>query len=516
MTMTVLPLAQVPSTALAVQGLCKAFGGTQALQDFDLSLAEGEVHALVGGNGSGKSTLIKILAGVARADAGTITRDGVVSSLMRQTPAHARQVGLRFVHQNLGVIPGLSVMDNMSVGHGYPTGLMGRIRWKDLSSQVSRVLVKYHVDVDPRTPLEDLPTPQRAMVAIARALQSVPVHQRAVLVLDEPTASLPQAEADLLLRSLRNLACDGHTILIVTHRIDEVRQVADRVTGIRDGRNVGTIAGGDMTESDAVELILGRRLSHTKIQPGTRPTGDVVLEVRNLSGGPLRSVDLTVRAGEIVGIAGLLGSGRTELLSMIFGTMNRAAGDIRVAGKQITSSTPGRMRRLGVAFVPEERPDSLFAGYDVAENMTAGGLGRYLRRGLLHWREMRRDVAADMARFGVKADSSAAIIDSLSGGNQQKVVLARWLRDGPRLILLDEPAQGIDVASREEIFAQLLAAADEGAATLLVSSEFEELRRLADRVLVLCDGRFVDEFSGSYTTHELLESVLMNSRLQEA
>ena len=502
-----------PRTALAVRGVSKAFAGTRALVDFDLELRGGEVHALVGGNGSGKSTLIKLLAGVYQADAGELETSVGTAELADQTPGDAQEHGLRFVHQDPAIFPILSVAENLAIGRGFPTGFGGRVRWGACHREARETLARFLVDIDPSAPAASLTTPQRAMLAIARALQTIPDDQRAILVLDEPTAALPPEEAALLLASIRTLADQGQTVLLVTHRLDEVRRSADRVTGVRDGRRVGTIDAASVTEDDMVQLILGRRLEAAQPPAAPRRTGLPALELRGLSGGPLHNVDLAVHAGEIVGIAGLLGSGRTELLEMIFGVRPRDAGDILIAGEPVMTVDSSGMRRRGVAFVPEDRQAAgVFPNSTVAENVTAGDLGAYRHRGRIRERRLRQDVERDMSRFHVKASSVRARIETLSGGNQQKVVLARWLRAAPDVLLLDEPTQGIDVGAREEIFSLIQAATDAGTAVVLVSSELEELTRLAHRIVVLNRGVIAGEFAAGASSHDILQAVLESAR----
>jgi ribose transport system ATP-binding protein len=510
-TPTVKPSEKV---ALAVRGLRKSFAGTRALIDFDIELREGEVHGIVGGNGSGKSTFAKILAGVYQADAGEIERGGTVSSLTDQTPADARAMGLRFVHQDLGIVPILSVAENLALGDGYPVAVGSRIKWRTLRKQTRQVLERFNVEVDPRTPAGELTTPQQAMLAIARALQTIDESERGVLFLDEPTASLPPEEANILLTSIRQLAGQGHTIILVTHRLDEVKQAADRVTGIRDGIRAGTIETKDMTESDAVQLILGRRLENAE-PPAVLQSDDSaqpILALRGLGDGRLHDIDFEIRPGEVVGIAGLLGAGRTEILQMIFGVRPHESGEILIDGERIARPNPRRMRGLGVAFVPENRQaEAIFPEQTVAQNMTAGKLSQYFG-GVMNDRRMTREVVSDVGTYNVKTSSPSAGIQTLSGGNQQKVVLARWLRDKPRLILLDEPTQGIDVGAREEIFTLINQATESGAAVLLVSSEFEELTRLAHRVLVLSRGTITGELSRGRSAHDVFESVIETAR----
>lgn len=505
--MTLAP-AQDTEIALAARGVCKSFGGTRALSDVDLELRRGEVHALVGGNGSGKSTLIKVLAGVHTADAGELQLgDGSPTDLSGHTPEGAAAAGLRFVHQDLGIFETLDVAENLAIGHGYERGLGGRIAWRRNAAEAAAVLSRFGVDVDPAAPAASLSVAQRAMVVIARALRDT--GDDAVLVLDEPTAALPPHEVEILSDAIRRLAGSGCAILLVTHRLEEVTLLADRVTAIRDGVVVGNLDASELTESALVNLIVGREMAAVGAPPAADPDAEVALEVRGLEAGPLRGVDLAVHRGEVVGIAGLLGSGRSELLHACYGSLPLTAGSVHVAGRRVERPRPSRMRDLGMTLVPEDRQAAaVFPSRDVRENMTDGRLRPYFRRLLMRDGRLRADVRADAVRFKVKAPSDSAGIDTLSGGNQQKVVLARCLREEPGVLLLDEPTQGIDVGAREEIFELISAAARSGCAVVVVSSEFEELVRLSHRVLVLSGGRIVQEHRAPVDPHHLHESTL--------
>lgn len=499
-----------PETALAVSGLSKAFGSTQALDDFAFDVRRGEVHALVGGNGSGKSTFIKVLAGVHQGDAGEIeTIRGGRASLASFHPDDAHRSGLRFVHQNLGIVPGMSLMDNLALGRGYPTGRARRIRWRQWRRECQTTLSRFGIDASPEESAQALSTPNLAMLAVARVLQDLEDIDQAILVFDEPSAALPQREAQALLRSIRELADQGAAIVLVTHRLEEVQLVADRITAVRDGRFAGTRDARSMTHGDIVELLLGHRLAVSDAVSSTRGTGDLVVELKGVVSGPLRGIDLRVSAGECVGIAGLLGSGRTELLELMFGIRSVEAGELTLAGEVVRGGRPARMKRAGVAIVPEDRISTgVFDGFSVAENMTAGHLGRYFRGGWVRDRELKQHVQGDLRTYRVRCSSAQAPISTLSGGNQQKVVLGRWLREEPRLLLLDEPTQGIDVGAREEIYELIGRARDRGMATVVVSSEFEELTRLCDRIVILTRGEISGEVAGGTSAHDLLERVL--------
>jgi ribose transport system ATP-binding protein len=500
--------SSTPRTALAFRGVSKRFGATRALREVQLELRAGEVHALIGGNGCGKSTLIKCLAGVYQADAGEVTINGRVLDLTGQTPEQAREAGLRFVHQDLGIFPMMSLTENLSLGRGFEVGAGRRVRWREAHRRAKEVLARFGIDADPRSPAASLSVPQHAMLAIARALQDEDGESGGVLVLDEPTASLPATEVKILLDAIRGLARQGHAILMVTHRLDEVREVADRVTGFRDGAYVGTIDGDGLTEQDLVELILGRRLEQAQSVTSPREARRAVLEVRGARGGPIQDVSFEVHEGEVLGIAGLLGSGRTELLQMIYGLLPMQRGEVVYDGWTTSSPSPGRMCRRGMAFVPEDRhAEAVFPLSSVRENLLAGHEERYFRAGWLRDRDEQRETSADVATFNIRTTSTSAMIESLSGGNQQKVVLARWLRQEPRLLLLDEPTQGVDVGARDEIYKLVATAADKGGCgVIVVSSEFEELARICGRVLVLSHGRIVKEHLQPMTAQELLES----------
>ena len=488
-----------PGAALAVERLAKSFGPTRALDDVSFAVAPGRVHGLVGGNGSGKSTLIKILAGVHQGDPGgllhvggeTIAADGM-------TPALAMGHGLRFVHQDPAVFLELTVAENLAIGSaaGFPAR-GGRIAWRELAARADAVLERFEVEARATDRLGDLRPAGRTMVAIARALQDR--HDAgSVLVLDEPTASLPEHEVETLLEAIRRYAAAGETILYVSHRLEEVLAIVDDVTVLRDGAHVTTRSADGLSTDDLVAAIVGRRLDVTTPLGGATAPGDVRLAVDGLAGGPLKDVSLRVRAGEIVGIAGLLGSGRSELLRMIFGDHDRDAGSMALDASTHAPDTPAAAMGAGVAFVPEDRVrDAAFLDLSVTANLSAAQLGRY-RHGLrLRKGAERADATDSIAAFGIKGPGRDAPLSALSGGNQQKVILARWLRRSPRLLLLlDEPTQGVDVGARAEIYDVIAAARADGLAVLLVSSDLEELAHVCDRVLILRDGRTTAEISG--------------------
>ncbi|MBS1882839.1 MAG: sugar ABC transporter ATP-binding protein [Actinobacteria bacterium] len=483
--------------ALGVLGLSKAFGGTQALDDVSWEVAPGTVHALLGGNGSGKSVTIKILAGVYSADAGRLELGGELHDATSFTPAQARAAGLRFVHQQSSTFPELTVAENLAIGDFGATPL-GRIRWRALRRQAAAVLERFEVDARPDDPMEELGPATQVMVAIARALKDEDQGGAAhILVLDEPTAALPAAEAQLLLDALSGYARAGRTILYVTHRLDEVMQIADRATVMRDGHHAATVRRGEFDHESLVELIMGRSVAALSAGPTTMVRGKPLLAAKCLGGGPVEDASFTLHEGEIVGIAGLLGSGRSTLLRMLFGLARHERGELEIEGASAALATPHAAMRRGLAYVPEDRPqEAAFADLDLTENMGMACTPSYFRGGRLRHRRERRDAAELMRAYMIKAASPTARFSSLSGGNQQKAILARWLRRKPRILLLDEPTQGVDVGARLEIWQLVGGAVAEGATALVVSSDFEELPAVCDRVLVLRGGRLVAELTG--------------------
>jgi ribose transport system ATP-binding protein len=499
------------TVALEATGLAKQFGGTPALTDAAIRVRQGTVHALLGGNGSGKSTLIKCLAGVHTADAGSVSIGGEQLAAVELTPRRAHASGLRFVHQDLGLCDGLTIAENFALADGFPTNRVGGIRWRVLHDRVAALLTLYGIDAGPGTPVGALRPSTKTLVAIARALQDQEGNEF-ILLLDEPTASLPDTESRALMRALRQRADAGQTIVLVSHRLPEVLSVADDFTVFRDGRVAASLVSADPGEDELVRLITGRA-PVSQLTRGVRPSGRVVLDVRGLVSGPLDDLDLSVFEGEIVGIAGLLGSGRSTLLSSIFGAQRPVRGTVTVEGADITGqSIPVTMQR-GVALVPESRlRDAAFASMSLRENASAAVLGRYFAGWMRH-RAERTDTRDLMQRFGVKAQSSEAKLATLSGGNQQKLVLARWLRRNPRLLLLDEPTQGVDAGARADIHRTIHSYAAEGCAVLVASSDFTELAQLCDRVVVLRHGRVAMSVTGDELNADRLTELVQKENV---
>jgi ribose transport system ATP-binding protein len=497
------------SDVLRVERLSKTFPGTRALDSVSMSFARGEIHALLGNNGSGKSTLIKILAGVYSADPGGVIHLAGQSVPAHQfTPALARSHGLHFVHQNSALFPMLTVAENLALGRGFELAKGSRIDWKKQHARAEALLARFHIRATPELPAYLLEPADRTLVAIARALQDQDGAHDGVLFLDEPTASLAGPEVERLMSTLRRYADAGQTIVFVSHRLDEVLSSTDRVTALRDGRHVGTAATSDMDEAKLVGLMLGHAVEGVRTTRAAERSDDtVLLSVSNLRGAQVQGVSFELGCGEVLGLAGLLGAGASDVLRLLFGAEAPSGGTMRLADQSFEPHAPSDAIARGVAYVPPDRAlESSFHAMSVRANLSAVNIGRYFQG--LRLRHDREHAAAQAAisRFMIHAASDEQSLSTLSGGNQQKVIVARWLRDQPKLLLLDEPTQGVAAHARTEIHGFLRDAASRGMALIVVSSDFEELCQLCDRVLVIARGRIVAEVtSQKLDSHHLTE-----------
>ena len=502
---------------LEVSGVSKAFGPTEALVDVDFDLRPGEIHALVGQNGSGKSTLVKIIAGVHEADAGSIAVEG--EGFDPRRPGEARRRGLRFVHQDLGLVGSLDVVENLALGRGYDLRFPRRISWRHERRQAHAALADLGYDLDVRSLVGSLRASERTGIAIARALDGWESAAR-LLVLDEPTASLPEAEVARLFDVVRTIRARGVGVIYVSHHLDEVLALADRVTILRDGARVGTFAAEELDHDRMVELIVGRGPAAPGAQsasprpepatPGAPSQREPSLVVDDLSGAVLRGVSLRVGAGEIVGVAGLTGSGREELGPALFGAAGRR-GSVSVAGRVLPADRPDLAIQAGLGFVPADRKSvGLVASMVVRENVTLADLRPYLRGGLLRHRAERSDVDTWLGLLDVRPRDQTLGAMRLSGGNQQKVLLARWLRIQPRVLVLDEPTQGVDVGAKVEIHRRIAAAAGDGAGVLVCSTDTAELVKVCDRVLIMQRGGIGAELAGRDISEERIDRLCLS------
>jgi ribose transport system ATP-binding protein len=409
------------------------------------------------------------------------------------------------------VFPDLTVAENLALGSEFPRRRVGAINWRAQRAKASEVLERFGIDAAPTDQLQRLRPATRAMVAIARALQDLSEDSPGTLVLDEPTASLPPSEVHLVLDAMRRYAAAGHAVIFVSHRLDEVLSVTDHLTVLKDGVKVAELRTSDTGHNQLADLIAGRSLASTRVASRVRSVGDdrPGLSVQSLSGGGLKHASFTVDRGEIVGVAGLLGSGRSSLLRILFGVTQRTGGTVSLLGRPLSPRKPIEAMRAGIAYVPEDRTsESVFSELSLVENLSIAGQERYWRRGLLRKRRELRDSLTLIDDFGIKCESPSAAIAQLSGGNQQKAILARWMRREPSLLLLDEPTHGVDVGARDDIYGLVRQAAGQGACVVVVSSDAEELELLCDRVLVLREGVTVDSIGVDDLPDSNLEKIV--------
>ncbi|WP_238429254.1 sugar ABC transporter ATP-binding protein [Frankia nepalensis] len=481
---------------LAVRDVSKSFGAVAAVRDVSFPLYAGEAHALVGENGAGKSTIVKMLAGVHRPDTGAIELDGVPLDL--RSPADARAAGIAVIYQEPTLFPDLSVAENIAMAN--PP--RGRLRTIDRGRQLrdaEALFRRLGVMIDPARPARGLSIADQQVVEIAKALSA----DARVLVMDEPTAALSAVEVERLFTVARSLRDRGAAILFISHRFDEITSLCQRVTVMRDGRHVSTDPLAGLTVDDLVRRMVGRDLSTLYPERTTTP-GDVVLEVDGLRrDGFFRDVSFQVRAGEIVALAGLVGSGRSEVAQAIFGVDPRDAGTVRVHGRPLRAGSPRAAMAAGLALVPEDRRlQGLVMDASISRNVTLPRSGTLARLGLLFGGSERRAAAEWTARLQTKYGRLADAVSTLSGGNQQKVVLAKWLSTLPRVLMVDEPTRGIDIGTKAEVHRLMSGLAEDGVAVLMVSSELPEVLGLADRVLVMREGRLVAELDRAQATEE--------------
>lgn len=478
--------------ALSVSSVSKTFPGTKALDEVSFRVEGGSIHALLGGNGSGKSTLIKTLAGAYRGDPGGSfsTGTGTVAS-DAITPDWARSAGIRFVHQELGLFDQLSVAENLVADGGYPSR-HGIVRRRELRRVAQAALDRIGADIDLNAAVGGLRPALKTFVAMARALRDQSA--TSLLVLDEPTAPLPEGDVQMLLETMKSMASKGVAVLFTTHRLEEVLRVADTVTALRDGKHVETRSMSGIDEQELVRLIVGRPLDTVYPQASPQPHPESVLRVTGLRGGAVKGVSFALGRGEILGIGGLVGSGRSTLLRILYGLHPLEDGVCEIGEQTYVPSTPQAAMAQGLGMLPEDRArDGVFSMLSLSENLSVASLKRYRMFGWLNKSAEKRDARADMEKLFVRAGGPGTPMYQLSGGNQQKVVLGRWLRRRSRILLLDEFTSGIDVSSRAQIYRVSRELVAGGASILLVSSDYEELAGVCDRILVMADGQIVAE-----------------------
>ena len=496
---------------LRADKLTKSYAGVQALRDASFDLRAGEVHALVGENGAGKSTLIKIITGAIEADGGEIVLDG--RPLRNNTPRLAKSHGIAAIYQQPALFPELTVAENLALGLE-PGGLWSRVDWKERRRRAVALLAQVGARIHPERLAGELSMPEQQLVEIARAVGA----DARVLLMDEPTASLSEDDAQHLFGVVRQLRAGGVGIIYISHRLDELPVIADRVTVLRDGRTIDTRMMKDVTSRELIQLMVGRELAAVFPKRAV-PIGDVLLELRHLgcAAAGVRDVTLTVRAGEIVGVAGLVGAGRTELARTLFGLTPADAGEVLLRGERVTIGSPAQAIESGIAYLPEDRRQhGVIAGMPISANITLASLDRVSHFGAIRFAEERAVAAESTRQLGVKTPSIFAPVATLSGGNQQKVALGRWLVTQPLVLILDEPTQGIDVGAKAEIHALMVDLAARGVAILMISSELPEILGMSDRIAVMRGGTLAGTLDRADATQQNLLALAIQEQSGES
>jgi rhamnose transport system ATP-binding protein len=489
---------------LAATRITKTFAGVRALKDVSFELRRGEVHALIGENGAGKSTLIKVMTGAVQPDSGALAVSGRVVSSM--DPASARALGIAAIYQQPSLFPDLTVAENIVLALESGSAL-GRVRWREMNRRASALIARVGGSIDPERLVATLSMPEQQLVEIAKALGA----DAKVLIMDEPTASLTHRETEMLFSVIAALRSEGVGIIYISHRLEEISSISDRITVLRDGETIATFQKGEASRQQLIALIAGRETAESFRESGSA-AGDTVLELRRL-GSPsgLRDISLSVRAGEILGIAGLVGSGRTRLAEALFGLAPANAGEILLQGRAVRIESPQDAIRLRIAYVPEDRRNhGVILEMPVSTNVSLANLKSVSRSGLLQAANERRLAEDYLERLRIKAPSVDTETADLSGGNQQKVALARWLAIYPLVLILDEPTQGVDVGSKSEIHGLIAELASRGVAIVMISSELSEILAMSDRIAVMHDGAIRGFLGRDEATQEKILSLVLS------
>lgn len=482
---------------LSLNSISKSFPGVQALDSVNLEVYPGEIHALVGENGAGKSTLMRIISGASSKDSGSMKWRGYEVDI--KAPIEAQNLGIAMIHQELALIPYIDIGKNIFLGREPQGKIPGLIDWSNLYQASSDILDSLGLNISPRTIIKDLSIAQQQMIEVAKSLSM----DASLLVMDEPTSALTDREVETLFEQMSRLRSEGVSIIFISHRLEEVYRVADKVTVLRDGRWIGTHPADSLSENEIVKMMVGRELVASKTHE-SHSTDVSVLRLNDVhTSGIVRGVSLDLKEGEILGIAGLVGAGRTELLEAIFGVRHITQGQILLEGEQIELDSPSKAIHSGVGFVPEDRKaQGLFLNMGVRQNIVLAALDTLTRLGIVLRTRANALTSSLIKQLDIRPPNQQQRVRNLSGGNQQKVVIARWLALEPRVLLLDEPTRGIDVGAKSEIHALLDQMAKTGVAILMVSSELPEILSVCDRILVMREGRLMLETEPDSTTQD--------------
>ncbi len=484
-------------TLLKISGIDKSFPGVKALSNACLSVYAGRAMALMGENGAGKSTLMKVLTGIYSKDAGTIEYLG--QQVMFKGPKNSQEAGISIIHQELNLVGNLTIAENIFLGREFTTPF-GSIDWKKMHAEADKLLARLNVPHSSHQLCSELSIGEQQMVEIAKALS----FESKVIIMDEPTDALTDTETEALFNVIRELKAEKRGIVYISHRIKEIFEICDDVTVLRDGQFIGEVAVAELTEDRLIEMMVGRRLDEQYPHVDV-PEGEVRLEVNQLSGSGVHNVSFTLRAGEILGISGLMGAGRTELMKVLYGALPKESGEVRLNGKTISNDCPQDGLNNGIVYISEDRKgDGLILGMSVKENMSLTALDHFSKVG--HIRHDSEQLAVDdfILMFNIKTPSRDQQIGLLSGGNQQKVAIAKGLMTRPNVLILDEPTRGVDVGAKKEIYQLINKFKQDGLSIIIVSSEMPEVLGMSDRILVMREGRISGEFSREDATQEKL------------
>lgn len=498
-----------PAPILSLTDISKTFPGVKALDRARLNIYPGQVMALIGENGAGKSTLMKVLTGIYQADSGTLTYDG--QQVWFNGPYQSQHAGISIIHQELNLIPELSIAENIFLGRE-PTTAYGRIKWSEMARRAGELLQQLGVRHSPRKAVGELSIGTQQMVEIAKALS----FESRVIIMDEPSDALTDTETQALFNVIRELKQQGRGIVYISHRLAEIFTICDDVTVMRDGQFIHEGPVSELTEDSLIEKMVGRKLDeqypHLPYSPGS-----TVLELKQVRGPGVNGADLTVHSGEIVGISGLMGAGRTELMKILYGAAPRHSGEVRLEGRAIHPHTPSDGVHNGILYISEDRKgDGLVLGLSVEENMTLSALTHFCRNGgwVLHNQE--HQAVDDFIRmFAIKTPSRSQQVGLLSGGNQQKVAIAKGLLCRPKVLILDEPTRGVDVGAKKEIYQLINQFKQQGMSILLVSSDMPEVLGMSDRIVVMHEGRITGEFTREQATQEALLACAVGKSVEE-
>jgi inositol transport system ATP-binding protein len=475
--------------ALEMENISKSFPGVQALKGVTLKVRKGSVHALMGENGAGKSTLMKILGGLYQPDAGVIRINGREVSFMK--PADSLKHGVSMIHQELSSVLEMTVAENIFLGRE-PLRAGFWVNEKKLNEDTRRLLDSLEIAIDPKTKMKRLSIAQMQLVEIAKAIS----YNSEILIMDEPTSAITDREVEQLFRMIRSLKEKGVSIIYISHKMDEIFEISDDITVLRDGQWIGTRPASELTKHDLITMMVGRELQDMFPKKAVE-IGETVLDVRNLSRrGRFSNVSFTLRRGEILGIAGLMGAGRSEVMETIFGLARPDEGEIRIRGKKVDIRSPRDAKRLGLAFITEDRKlTGLFLPHSVKDNMVAASLHRFSRNLFMKEREIREACQQQRERLLIKTPNLNQAVKNLSGGNQQKVLFAKWLLTDADILILDEPTRGVDVGAKSEIYGLMSELAASGKAIIMISSELPEILGMSDRILVMHEGKLTGELT---------------------